>query len=718
MTIHETKISRRSLLAGVSGLTFCAAVSIDGIHLIPEARGATLANAQVTPWVRIAPDGTVTIFSAGAEMGQGSMTGLPLIVAEEMDADWSKVAIEWAPADKSIYGYTFGNERMMQIVGSRATQLYFADLRKTGAQVRKVLIANAAQKWGVDAATLKTEPGYVINPASGAKLSYGEIAAFGSIPDPLPAVDAKELKPRKDFRLIGKAQPRRDIPLKVNGTARYAMDVTLPGMVYATVRHAPVQGAQPESWNDDAIKKMPGILATVRLPGAIGIVAAHFEQAMAAQDALKASWSKSKVDGFDSRKALEVDYPKIAADPQAQVTVIEKKGDVTAAFANAAKTYKAEFRTDYAYHAQMEPLNAVVRIDGDKVEVWEGTQAPDESRAAVAKALGVPLEQVIFNQCFMGGGYGRRSLGDYASECALLAKAVNKPVKMIWTRQDDLAHGRFRPQSFQVVEAALDRDGKVAGWRHSVIGDGSFLLQSGIKPYYYAMPNLQLERRGVSHGVQVFFWRAVGHNANLFAIEGMVDRMAADAGIDPIEFRLTRMPAIPKLRKVVETVAQMSDWKTPRPVGRALGLSISERANSLGAGVVEILLDRTEGKIRVHKMWFAADGGVIVQPEAARRNLESGMVHGLSSVLHERVTLKNGMVEQSNFDSYPVMRMSDLPEEMNIQFVDVDTKPTGLGELGTPWIGPAIANAFFKLTGKRLDHLPFTPERVQAALKA
>ena len=719
MTAHDTQMSRRAVLAGLGGLTFCAAIGADGLQLIAEAQGATMANAQITPWVRIAPDGTVTIFSAGAEMGQGSMTGLPIIVAEEMDADWSKVRIEMAPADKSVYGYTFANnQRMMQIVGSRATQLYFNDLRMTGAQVRKVLIANAAQKWSVDAATLKTEPGFVVNPANGARLSYGEIAAFGTIPDTLPTVDAKELKARKDFRLIGQAQPRRDIPGKVNGTAQYAMDVKLPGMVYATVLHAPVQGAEPESWNDDAVKKMPGVVATLKLPAGIGIVATHFEQAMAAREALKVRWGKSKVDGFDSEKVLDVDYVRVAADPNASATVLEKKGDTADAFAKAAKTYKAEFRNDYAYHAQMEPLNAVVRIDGDKVELWEGTQAPDESRSAVAKALGVPEAQVTVNQCYMGGGFGRRSLGDYASECALMAKAVGKPVKLIWTREDDLAHGRFRPQSLQTLEAAVDGSGKVVGWKHSVVGDGSILLHTGIKIPYYDVPNQYIERRGVAHGVQVFFWRGVGHISNIFAIESMVDRMAADAGVDPIEFRLTRMAATPKLRNVLETVAQMSDWKAPRPEGRALGVSISERSNSLGAGVVEISLDKASGKIRVHKVWLAGDGGIIVQPDAARANVESGIIYGLSGVLHERVTLKDGIVEQSNFNDYTVMRMSDLPEEMHVKFVDVATRPTGLGELGTPFIGAAIANAFFKLTGKRLVHLPFTPERVLATLKA
>ena len=686
--------------------------------------------------MRIAPDGRITIFSAGAEMGQGSMTSLPLIVAEEMDADWSKVAIEWTPADAKVYGYKdpFGTEQLMWIVGSRAVQLYFTQLRMAGAQVRKVLIANAARKWGVDAATLKTEPSVVINPATGARLTYGEIAAFGTIPATLPAVDPKELKERKDFRLIGRSVPRRDTPAKVNGTAQYAIDVKLPGMVYASTLHSPVHNAQPgiwdagkqdqsatapESWNDAAIKAMKGVIAVVKLANGLAVVADHFETAKAGRDALKVTWRKAKAEGFNSDRALE-DYVKIHADANAQAVKLEEKGDVAAAFAAAAKTYHAEFRSDYGYHAQMEPLNAVVRINdaGDKVEVWEGSQAPDESRKAVAKALGFGLEQVDFHQCYMGGGFGRRSIGDYAAECALIAKEVRRPVKLIWTREEDVAQGMFRPQSFQCLEAATDASGKVTGWKHCVVGDGEFLLITGIKIPYYGVPNQAIERRGVSHGIKLKHWRAVGHVFNTFAIESFVDQMAADQGMDPIEFRFERMGANPKARKVFETLAQMSDYKAKRPEGRALGISITERSGSLGAGAVEISLDRASGKIRVHKVWVAVDGGVIVQPAAAQANVESGILYGLSSVLHERITIRDGAVEQSNFHDYNVMRMSDLPEELNVKFVDVDTRPTGLGEIGNPFIAGAISNAFYRLTGKRLRHLPFTPERVLETLKA
>ena len=737
-TLIETTstLGRRGFLKGVGGMAFCAAVGAGAIRLMSEAQAATIANGLVTPWVRIAADGTITILTAGAEMGQGSMTTLPLMLAEEMDADWSKVKIEWAPAEPEKYGYidpAGSKQSMMWIVGSRATQLYYLPLRTAGAQVRKVLMANAAQKWGVDAATLVTEPGVVVNPANGQRLGYGEIAAFGSIPDVMPAVDPKELKARKDFRLIGKQVARRDLPAKVNGTAQYAMDVKLPGMVYASTLHSPAHNAPakvweasgatvsaaPDSWNDAEVKKMKGVIDIVKLPNGLAVVADSFTHAKAARNALKATWQKARADAFDSATAMD-GYVTVQNDAAAPVVTVESKGDVKAAFAGAAKTYSAEFRSDYGYHAQMEPLNAVVRINaaGDKVEVWEGSQSPDDSVKAVAKALGMKHEQVAFNQCYMGGGFGRRTLGDYAAECALIAKAVRKPVKLIWTRQEDLAQGMFRPQSFQRLEAATDASGKVTGWKHSVVGDGEFLLVTGIKIPYYGVPNQQIERRGVSHGVKVKHWRAVGHVFNTFAIESLVDQMAVDQGIDPLEFRFERMGATPKARKVFEALAGMVDLKAVRPAGRAVGISITERSGSLGAGAVEVSLNKESGKISVHKVWVAVDGGLIVQPESARHNVESAIVYGLSGTLHERITLKDGAVQQSNFHDYNVMRMADLPEEMHVKFVDVETRPTGLGEIGNPFIGGAISNAVFKLTGKRLTHLPFTPDRVLATLKA
>ena len=703
-------MDRRDFFKVSGGLTFSFA-----FPLIAEAN---TAEKPINAWVRIAPDGTVTILSAGAEMGQGSMTSLPLILAEEMDADWAKVKIEFAPADPERYGSAGRGGRSMAITGSRAVMTYYNDLRIAGAQVRKVLLLNAAEKWGVSPASLRTEPGVVVD-GSGKKLSYGEIAAFANVPSPLPSVDKAELKDRKDFRYIGKPMPRRDTPLKVNGSAKYAIDVDLPGMVHATSRHAPVHGATPESWNEAKVKSMRGVIATMRLPDGVAVLADTLPHALAARQALEVKWSKSAAEGFDSETTLQQNYVKVHSDPQAKTETLDSKGDAKGAFGSAAKTYKAEYFSDYAYHAQMEPLNAVARFNaaGDRVEVWEGTQDPGSSRAAIARAVGLSPEQVTLHQCFMGGGFGRRSLGDYSAEAARIAKEVKRPVKLVWTREEDIGYGMFRPQSFQCLQAALDKDGKVSGWTHCVVGDGGALLQTGIRIPYYQVPNQHIESRGVSHGIRLKHWRAVGHVFNVYAIESFVDEMAAAENIDPIAFRLERMNISPRARACFEKVAQMSDWKAPRPQGRALGVSISERSGSLGAGVAEISLDRASGKIRVHKAWLAVDGGLVVQPDMARANIESGIVWGLSGVLHERVTVKDGLVQQSNFHDYHLLRMADLPDTMEVGFVERDAPPSGLGEIGNPWVAAAVANAFYKLTGKRLYHMPFTPQRVQQALK-
>jgi isoquinoline 1-oxidoreductase subunit beta len=705
-------MDRREFLKVTGGLSF--AFTFPGVS---EANAAKPLNA----WVRIAPDGTVTILSAGAEMGQGSMTSLPLMLAEEMDADWSRVKVEFAPAEPELYGSPGRGGRSMAITGSRAVMSYYNDLRIAGAQVRKVLLANAAEHWKTDVKSLRTEPGLVVD-GSGRKLSYGEIASFAKIPSPLPAVEKNELKDRKDFRYIGKPIARRDTPLKVNGTAKYAIDIDLPGIVYATVRHSPVHGGAPESWNDASVKRMRGVLGTVRLPDGVAVLADTLPHAMAARQALEVKWqNKGPAEGFDSEKNLNETYVKVHSDPNARTQTLDSKGDAKSAFGSAAKTYKAEYFSDYGYHAQMEPLNAVARFNtaGDHVEVWEGTQDPGSSRAAIARALGFSPEQVTLHQCYMGGGFGRRSLGDYSAEAARIAREAKRPVKLVWTREEDLGYGMFRPQAFQCLQAALDKDGKVGGWTHCVVGDGGALLSTGIRIPYYQVPNQFIESRGVSHGIRLKHWRAVGHVFNVYAIESFVDQMAAAEGIDPLVFRFERMNITPRARAVFEKVAQMSDWKAPRPQGRALGVSISERSGSLGAGVAEISLDRASGRIRVHKVWLAVDGGLIVQPEMARANIESGILYGLSSVLHERVTLKEGVVQQSNFHDYHLLRMSDLPETMEVAFIErPDERPTGLGEIGNPWVAAAVANAFHKLTGKRLYHMPFTPARVQQVLKA
>jgi len=594
-------------------------------------------------------------------------------------------------------------------------------MRLAGAQVRKVLVNAAANEWGVDPGRLVTEANMVVNPATGKRLSYGEIAAFADVPAEMPAVSKDELKKKSEFRLIGTPVPRHDIPAKVDGSAQYAIDVHLPGMVYASTVHGPVQLATPQSWNDEEVRKLEGVIDVVQLERGVAVVADTFEHVLAARNALSVNWSKDAVaEGFDSETALETKYEAIAGEEDSASRVHEV-GDIDNAFETASKIYKANFRSDYGYHAQMEPLNGVARFNeaGDKVEVWEGTQGPGGSRQEIAKALGFETSQVIHHQQYMGGGFGRRTITDYTIEAALVAREIKRPVKMIWTREEDLAFGMFRPQNFQCVEAALDGDGRISGWRHCVVGDGDRLIYSGIKlEEYYGIPNQVIERRGTSHGIRLKHWRAVAHPFNIFAIESLVDEMAAKEDLDPFDFRRRCMMMTPKAEAVFDAVERMSGWWTARPKGRALGLSVTERSGSLGAGVVEISLDEKRGRIRVHKVWVAVDGGIVVQPQMARRNVESGVVYGLSSVLKERATIRKGAVVQSNFHDYQLLKMSEAPEEIHVEFLDSDESPKGLGEIGNPFIAAAVANAFYALTGKRLYHMPFTPERVRQALEA
>ena len=720
------KVSRRGFLKGAGGLTFAVSMGAGGVKfLTPKEAKALAGHTDMSAWVRISPDNTITILTPGAEMGQGSMTSVPLMLAEEMDADWNLVHLEFAPAEPKIYGYTRKRRgRMttsMAIVGSRAVMMYYKPMRMAGAQVRKVLMQNAAKKWGVPVSQVRTEPNVVIGPG-GKRLTYGEIAGFAKVPAILPKVLASELKKPRDFRLIGKSLPRRDLPAKVDGSAKFSIDVMLPGMVYASTVHSPVKGAKPLSWNEAKIKKLKGFIGTVKLKQGVAVIADNFEHVMAARTELEVKWSKAKAAGYNSVEALEKDYPKMSADPKTKAKKIEALGDVDKAFASAAKTYQAEYRCDYGYHAQMEPLNAVARVNGagTQMEIWEGTQAPGRSRSMIAKALGFKTGQVIHHQMYMGGGFGRRSRTDYTIEAALISQKIKRPVKMIWTREEDINYGMFRPQSFQHLEGALDGSGKLVGWKHSVIGDGRRLLSGGakIKKYYKVANQLIVEKRAGKHGIRTKHWRAVAHVFNVYAIESLIDEMAAAQGVDPLEFRLKNVSLTGKARRVLSKVAEMSNWKAKRPAGRALGLSMTERSGSLGAEVAEVSVDRKTGKIRVHKVWAAIDGGLIVQPEAARCNVESGVHYGLSSVLKERVTIKGGAVEQSNFHDYHVLRMADAPEEIHVEFLDRPTRPTGLGEIGNPGIGAAVANGFHALTGKRLYHMPFTPDRVKAALKS
>lgn len=717
ITSHGPEVSRRSFLAGVGGLTFSIAFLGDGAPILNAAGKGDLG---VTAWVRIGADNVVTIFNPSAEMGQGSMTALPLIVAEEMDADWARVRIEQSPVDARTYGNPqfFGHQ--MLTVGSRTVQGYYTGLRKAGAQVRKALLAAAAGHWQVPVSELRTEPNVVIHGPTKRRLTYGGIAAFAKMPANLPEVADSDLKNPRDFRLIGnKAIGRSDIPAKVDGTAIYGIDVHVPGMVYAVMSRAPVHGSRPQGSNAAAIRAMAGIVDVVALNHGVVVVADTMEGALAARKKLKVEWSQgARAASFQSEKDL--DGYRHVMDSGAAGDPVTTKGNVKNAMAAAVKTYQADFYSDHAYHAQMEPLNAVAHVNaaGDGAEVWAGTQSLDGARASAAKALGVGVDKITFHPCYLGGGFGRRSWSDYIEEAVLTSKAVRRPVKLVWTREDDVAYGAFRPMALQCLRAGVDAAGNIVAWEHCVVGDGRGLLTSGIQIPFYNVPNQNIELRGKSSGVRLKHWRAVGHGFNKFAIESMIDQIAADQKIDPVEYRRRLTNHSPRALKVVETAAAMAKWGTPRPAGRALGIAFTERSDSLSAGVAEVSVDRAKGRIRVHRFWASLDAGMVVQPGNAVAQMESGIVYGLSSMVSERITFENGRVQQSNFHDYEVMRMADAPEEIHVEIIRNNEPPAGIGETGVPIASGAVANAFFALTGKQLRHMPFTPDRVLAVLKA
>ena len=684
-----------------------------------DAGDATPSEHPFGAWIRIATDGQVLIYNPAAEMGQGSMTALPVILAEEMDADWDRVRIEHSPVEPAVYGRSWGGRGRggsMMTAGSMAVRGYYMNLRVAGAQIRRVLLDSVAREWGVGVGELATEPGVVVHAASGRRISYGEVAAFAEVPDELPEVSEAELKSPEDFRLIGHSVPRHDVPAKTDGSAIYALDVQVPEMLYGVIARAPVHEARPASFNEAEVRGRPGVVGTVTLDYGVGVIAETVEEAFAARDAMEIEWGGGvRAEGFDSVAALEA-YAQIA-DGDSQGRPLSESGDVGAAMDAAVTRYEADYFNDYVYHAQMEPLGAVASVNpaGDGAEVWAGTQAPDMARAAVARELGVPVEQVTFHPCYLGGGLGRRTMADYIVEAVQLSRDVHRPVKLIWTREDDLQYGAFRPMSLQRLAGGVDADGKLTAWTHTVVGDGRGLLASGISIQYYDIPNQRIEMRGTSHGVRTKHWRAVGHGPNKFAIESFVDDIARGEGIDPVELRRRLLRGSPRAVAVLDEVAGMAGWGSDPPGGRARGVAFVERSGTLAAGVAEISIDEATGKIRVHRFWCAADGGVVVQPRNARAQIEGGIVNGLSTALTERLTLRDGRVEQSNFHDYRILRMSEMPD-IEVRFIESSEPPMGLGEPGVPVAAGAVANAFAALTGRPLRHMPFTPDRVLEVL--
>ena len=713
-------LSRRGFvkIAG-TGLTFSIVLGGAAATFSEDEERSAFRETPFGAWVRIDTDGGIVIYNPAAEMGQGSMTALPVIVAEEMDADWANVRIEHSPVEPEVYGRSWrpGGPGTMMTVGSVAISGYFDRLRIAGAQIRRVLLENVAREWNVPLEELTTEPSVVVHAPSNRRLSYGDVAGFAQIPESMPEIEASDLKAPQEYRLIGTSVPRHDVPAKTNGTAQYAIDVHVPGMLYGMIHRAPVHNDRPVSFNDEEIKAMPGIVATVFLDHGVGVIGETFIAVKKAKDALNITWAEgAPAKNFDSQVSLG-GYAAIPGSGQVQPRIIAESGDYALAKDKAAKVYEADYLADHIYHAQMEPLNAVVSVNeaGDAAEAWVGSQAMDSARRAIAETMGVETEKVTLHPCYLGGGFGRRSNSDYVIEATQLSQAIRKPVKLIWTREDDLQYGQYRPMCLQRMSAGVDADGQVTAWNHCVVGDGGGLISSGIRIPFYDIPNQNIEQCNVSHGLRLKHWRAVGHGYNKYAIEAFLDEIAQGQSIDPYQLRRTLLRNSPRALKVLDTVAEMAQWGSAVTEGRGRGIAFGERSGSLAAGVAEISVDESTGKIKVHHFWCAVDGGIIIQPDNAVAQLEGGVIHGLSSVLYERITVKDGQAQQSNFHDYQIMRMADVPE-VHVTLIKSYERPTGMGETSLPLTGGAVANAFAALTGKRLRHMPFTPDRVREVL--
>jgi isoquinoline 1-oxidoreductase beta subunit len=742
MTIHSLSrlpksVNRREVMIGAAGLSFGVA---SGLVSPCDVEFSTTANAAesatLNPWVTISADGTISIMSPASEMGQGSKTSLPLIVAEEMDAAWDKVRIVAAPPSDAIYGNP-GFLGMMYTAGSTAVMGYFTELRQFGAQVRQVLLDNAAQRLGVPVSELKTEPSVVVHSKTNRRLSYGDLAAFLVVPATPPAVAPEDLKKPADFRLIGKDVMRFELPAKVNGTARYSIDVDVPGMVYGAMIYPPTADSTLQSFSEDKAKGMPDLVGIYRLPIGVGVVARTPWAASAAKNAVEITWQKSsKTSTFDSEKALE-QYAKIArGEIDHKAALWDKVGDGVDSLKASATVIDGEFRCDYAYHAQMEPLNAVAAVasDGQSVDLWCGTQSQTMAVAAAATTLGIKHENVQFHEMLLGGAFGRRGPRDqdFILGALLLSKETRLPVKVMWTREDDIHNGRLRPMSAHYLQAGFDATGTLTTWHHRVATDNVGIFQDPVRYYgpwgerdmislagteltTYSIPNRLAEHFALDTGIRVSALRGIGFTANKFATEAFMDELARKRGIDPVAFRLSILKDSPRARKVVETVADLAQWGRKRNE-RGLGLAYIDYSGTQIAGVAEISVDGKSGQIRVHDFWVAIDPGIAVQPDNIVAQVEGSVIYGMGLSLTEQVTVRDGEIQESNFYDYRVMRMSDTPE-IHVKVLSTDNKPTGAGQMATPLVAPAISNAVADLLGVRLNHTPMLPERVLATLK-
>jgi isoquinoline 1-oxidoreductase subunit beta len=713
-----TKISRRGLMKTGAALGTTSAFS-GGLMValtLPVSGPAQAAGLVHTPnaWVHIADDNTITLLSARAEMGQGVYTSMPMLIAEELNVDLQKVKVAFAPPGKE-----YGNALLfgLQLTGgSTSVREGWEKLRLAGAQVREMLVAAAAAKWNVPASELRAENGMVLGP-KGKKASYGQLAEAAS---KLKAPEKPSIKDPSQFRIVGKKTTRLDTPAKVNGTARFGIDVQMPGLLIAQLVQSPVMGGKVKSFDASRAKGMPGVVDVVQIPDGVAIVADSYWHAKKARDVVSIDWDLGPAAGLNTaamvagtRAALTNGSPAIPMQPNV--------GDATAAIAAATtaggKVVRAEYFTQNVSHSPMEPMNFTAHVESDKVLLVGPTQWPDAAQGAIAKMFNVKPENVRVESTFLGGGFGRRIDIDFIVQAAQISAAVKRPVKLMWTREDDMTHDFYRPLGVHQVAAALGADGKPTAMSYRVASQSvtgrvfglpaeapdGLMLEAGVA--LYEVPATRHEMIKHDAGLRVGYWRAVSHNMNAFANEAFIDECAGAAGQDPVAYRLSMLKKQPRGAAVLQQAAAKAGWGQALPAGRFRGVALMEGYDTYMAQVAEISM--VDGTPKVHKVTVVADLGRMVNPDTVEAQIQSSIIFGLGAALWGDITVEQGRVQQTNFHQFRVMRNNEAPQ-IDITLVQSTEKPGGIGEPATALIGPAVANAVFAATGKRARKMPFT----------
>jgi isoquinoline 1-oxidoreductase beta subunit len=682
---------------------------------------AASATFMLNAFIHIGTDDTVTIIVNHSEMGQGVYTSLPMLVNEELQADWNKIRIESAPVDPAYNHTEWGTQGTG---GSTSVRTEWQRLSKVGATARLMLIAAAADTWKVNPAFCRTEKGYVIHDKTKRKLSYGQLTEKASQMKPPQNVP---LKAEKDYKIIGKSMKRLDTPEKINGKAIFGIDVRIPNMLTAVVVHPPVFGGKVKKYNDEKARAVPGVKAVVQIESGVAVVAEGFWPAKVGTDALEIVWDEGPLANI-STEEMQKQY---AALSKKQGAVARKEGmSPYEVMEKAAKQIMAEYEVPYLAHATMEPLNCLVDLRDDSCEIWTGTQFQTADRNAAARIAGLKPEQVKLHTTLLGGGFGRRANphSDFVVEAVHVAKAVKKPVKVIWTRENDIRGGYYRPMWFDRISAGLDKKGNLIAWSHTIVGqsiiEGTPFEQSlmihgidetsveGANDIPYEIPNILVDLHSPKIGVPVQWWRSVGHSHTAFVVESFIDEVAHTAKKDPYEFRRKLLTKQKRHLGVLDLAAQKAKWGKQLPQGHGIGIAVHKSFGSYIAQVAEASVNQA-GEIHVHKVVCAIDCGKVVNPDTIKAQMESGIVFGLSAALHGAITFKDGRVEQSNFDDYPILRINEMPK-VEVYIVPSHEPPGGVGEPGVPPIAPAVANAVFAVTGKRIRRLPINADELKS----